>query len=337
MGILDFFAKKDTAEKHYYELGTGYAKKKQYDKAIEAFTEGIKNGKPECAYALGELYEGGYAGSGKSSSALLYYEKGIAMNHAKSAYKAARILYFGEGVEENHELAEKYLRIGLRQDDPDCQCLMGTIYELGSRMTDPDYKLAFKYYKLAADKGVPIARFAIGKFYMDGAYGLEKNEKKAVQIFAKLAEENYPGAAARLAVFYCQNKNDSESLKWALKGAEINDANCLMLAGCFYEDGAAVKKDMDKAMDFYRKAALNGEPRAYISLGLLNYDHYHRYFSALEDFRHAAEAGIDGAMYYLNQTRTLLLNMDFDSQEEKNEMVRQVNRIDPRDKRGNLI
>lgn len=321
----------------YCELGKKYARIKQYNKAVDTLKKGIAVGDPECAYILGNLYEGGYLGENRNGTALLYYEKGVAMNHARSAYKAAKLLYFGNGVNENHALAVTYLKIGLEQNNSDCQCLMGTMYELGCHVFMADYKMALKYYKAAAEQGEQIACFAIGKFYMDGLGGLVKDENKAVQIFKKLAEEDYPGAAIRVALYYCQERDNRESLKWALKGCEIDDANCQMLAGCIYEDGTAGYKDPDKAMEYYKKAANNGEAKAYINMGFLNYDHYQRYFSALEDFRHAADAGVDGALNYLNQVRSLLVEADYGSREIRNQMIEQVNRVDPRDRYGNLI
>jgi len=98
------------------------------------------------------------------------------------------------------------------------------------------------------------------------------------------------------------SQNDSEALEWYRKAAENGNAEAQIELGKRYFEGRGVSTNEDEAVVWYRKAADKGNTEAQLELG----DRYfegrgveQKYSTAAEWYRKAAEQGIARAQYQL--------------------------------------
>ena len=112
---------------------------------------------------------------------------------------------------------------------------MGAIYENGDGAAIAiDLSEARKYYTIAADGGIAGAQWNLSKFYRDGLGGCEKDPAKEVELLTMAANKG--------------------------------EANAQYMMGYYYEFGDrkkyGIEKNRDKAYEWYRKAAAQGQRKA---------------------------------------------------------------------------
>ncbi|CAI2166987.1 12306_t:CDS:2 [Funneliformis geosporum] len=85
----------------------------------------------------------------------------------------------------------------------------------------------------------------------------EKNENKAFQLFSRASEDNYPIAQVYLKAAFkiCEDL------------AEQGFDNAQVFLGCLYDNGEGIKKDLNKSIYWYNKAAENKNEIAQYNLG----------------------------------------------------------------------
>ena len=92
---------------------------------------------------------------------------------------------------------------------------------------DFNEKRCMKCIRNAAELGLAPAQFILGECYEFGEKGFKQNKKKAAKWYRKAAEQNMPEAERKL--------------------------------GYMYLFGEGVKKDREKAKEWFFKAAIHGE------------------------------------------------------------------------------
>lgn len=138
-----------------------------------------------------------------------------------------------------------------------------------------------------AEAGDPLARFLMFTFYATGGGGVQKDGGKAAAWLKKSAAQNYPPAMLEYAkllyegsLTYSGNaeitaKKDEHAAVKILRGlADAGAANAaakdaaghaaFLLGYIYEEDGAEIKADGEKSVQWYRRAAeLNNDGAAY--------------------------------------------------------------------------
>ena len=238
-----------------YESGKGGPK--DLGKAIALYQEASKRGQKEAKQLLSNAFDNG----------IRYFE-------AKD-YESAKE-WFNIAKEQNHKDADQYLKaitgnttanyeIGIKyykekKYSMALNCLevvvnqleenqhqsyydylynaalaMGAIYENGDGAAIAiDLSEARKYYTIAADGGIVGAQWNLSKFYRDGLGGCEKEPAKEVELLTMAANKG--------------------------------EANAQYMMGYYYEFGDrkkyGIEKNRDKAYEWYRKAAAQGQRKA---------------------------------------------------------------------------
>lgn len=195
------------------------------------FIEGVnytyslnKLAKDNNTYALYEIgineYKGYIKGYPRYDISYKYFEKASKKNHPSSLYIMSRMYYkneIGEGTKEELELAYNLLTKAL---------------ELGS---------------------IPAIN-QIGLLYLNGIYPVKKNIKKALEYFYLAANHNYAYAFNNIGKIYENKGNYKEAIIYYEKSASLGESWSLNKLGEYYRKGIYVKKDMQKAFDYYNQA-----------------------------------------------------------------------------------
>jgi len=136
----------------------------------------------------------------------------------KGSEKDAVAAYEAKNYTGARELAEPCAKDG----SPDCQFIMGRLFETGNA-GPKDPGAAADWYRKAADSGLAKARYNLGALYYNGE-GVPKDPRVAAEWFSKAAYQNYALAQFNLANLYENGdgvpKNLAEARKWYTEVAE---------------------------------------------------------------------------------------------------------------------
>lgn len=133
-----------------------------------------------------------------------------------------------------------------------------------ARKVSKDKAEAIKWCENAAAKGDAAAQFQIGYCYEIGE-GVSKDNRAAFTWYMMAAAQEYAPAMNRVGVCYRNGvgvrHNDREGIFWYTKAAEQGYVLGQYNLGWCYEFGIGVDKiDKVKAVEWYRKAKLQGHP-----------------------------------------------------------------------------
>ena len=135
---------------------------------------------------------------------------------------------------------------------------MGVVHE-----RNRNYEKAMEMYQFAALFGSSVAIHNAGNLYEQGR-GVEKNNGLALILYKRAANLNYAHAFFKIASFYqtgkAVEKNEKKAFEWAMKGAKLelktdDQSACLVTVGYYYELGIGVKKNINKALKYYKLAS----------------------------------------------------------------------------------
>ena len=225
-------------------------------------------------------------------------------NHTLSLCELSRMYYRGIGVkidlQEALKLAKKAYNQGKKYDVAAFD--LGYIYyKLG------DEEKAYKYYEIAANNDIPQAVFNLALMTHAGE-GIKRDIEKAITLFWKntiLTQNNKP-AFYELGCLYYYNTDIPNNYIKAIECFEksydykIDGANRI---GVIYEYALGnVKKDINKAVYWYKKAAAKGEASALYHLGAMysrGLGVHQSHKKAFKLYTKSAEKGRAIAQYHL--------------------------------------
>ena len=200
--------------------------------SIQYHLAGYMN-KNEAQFALGEMYEKGYAVDIDYKEALYWYEK---------------------SANNTNVPAQSYL---------------GYLYKEG-KVIQKDINKALYWYEKAANNGSEIAQYSLGYLYYAGV-DILKNSRKAIFWLEKAGPQNYKNAYHILGLLYLNSDGDAidyqKSFKYFSKGLDSNDSYSQMAVAYMYQKGYGVEENHQKAIELYEKAANGGHKVAQYNLG----------------------------------------------------------------------
>jgi uncharacterized protein len=194
--------------------------------------------------------------------------------------------------------------------DAAAQFSLGQAYDFGKGAPQSDDK-AYKWYRKAADQDYAPAQNSVGVMYRTGR-GIDQNKEEAVRWYFKSARQGDGKAMFNLGTAYYNGDgvpiNDIAALAWFLlaeehgseqgKDAVVREkgamhpwqvASAFESVGDVYEQGNLLRQNHRLAIDWYRKAAQNGDPGMLVKFAnyLLQQSDTTKYPEALE----SCEAG----------------------------------------------
>lgn len=145
------------------------------------------------------------------------------------------------------------------------------------------------------------AMYNLAGLYRDGE-GVGKDYDKAIEWYEKvyrLHGEMAGLAANMIGMIYCDEQDDAEkAFDWALKGAEEGFDAAMSNLGGMYRRGHGVKKNLDKAIEWYQKAyELHGDDAGFAAYQLAGiYSDEENVVKKWKWTKKSAQEGYDEAM-----------------------------------------
>ena len=208
-------------------------------------------------------------------------EKGDPQAQARLSEKC---LILGQIYEDlNEEMQAEMFRLAqssAEKDNPYGLFALGQCFENGAG-TEQDNEKAFSLYRRAAEMGNPGAQLSLSTCYLIGK-GTEINPEAAIHWLEKAREQECPENEGMMETFIGllfwvgldifasgerSGLHDEEKGYMLIeKAAQLNNAQAQAVMGSFYLNGNHVEQDFEKAMEWFRKGAENGDENAVNSL-----------------------------------------------------------------------
>lgn len=209
--------------------------------------------------------------------ALLFLKTESGRGNGFAMHDLAKMYLSGLGCSKDEELAQEWFRKAYtafieaekNSDKPDyLQYRIGKLYSFGYGV-EQDYIKAAEWYEKAVAQGNPFAAYSLGSLYLRGQ-GMDEDAENAYELFVMAAdhEENPNAYAAYELGRMCAegngtDKNEKASDRWykkAYRGFEsiernMADDKLYYRLGQMNLKGLGTKIDLDKACDYFEKAA----------------------------------------------------------------------------------
>lgn len=151
--------------------------------------------------------------------------------------------------------------------------MLGTVYLYAGDDIDGDYKLTFDAFSKAANTYDEFVYLMLGDLYLFGK-GVEQDYTKAKANFElAIKHKEYKYALWRLGKMYLHgvgvDQNYHKAKDLFLRADALDEGNSQFELAHIYEYGKGVKKDIDKALEYYKKAEKHGDADATYKINLL--------------------------------------------------------------------
>lgn len=305
-----------------YQAGRAYSQAGDHAKAFFYFDRANSLGSLRAAVAIADAYSTGSGVSKDMDKAVEIYKRAASQGDPEAVVEIGK--YYSKGPSKNVDLAVNWLT---SVESGEAFKALGDLY-LTEKKNDA---IALKWYRKAAEYKVPHAYRLLGEAYSAGR-GVPKDDDEAL-IWDKLAWEALPEVTIRIAAYYqragdteqllqwlergaargdarsagalgdiyrhSKDKDYAKALSWSQRAHELGEKYALVEIGKMYQEGMGVRRDIPRAIEYYRKA---------IESGLSEYwriaDAYEDMSprddrSAYEWHKKGAEAGESISMYFL--------------------------------------
>ncbi|PVU95067.1 hypothetical protein BB560_005890 [Smittium megazygosporum] len=275
---LNLLQKKGSAEACYilgtwYESGL-YGVSVDKTKSQRLYVQAAKLHHSKAAFKVAEAYES----KKQNSKAFSYYSVAAAMADCPSNYRLATALLKGElGQRQDIKKALIFLRRAAELacvECPDGAHVLGIIY-LGEypdkRVNDiifTDYEEAHKQLERAASLGMPEAQHKLGHLFEFGEYGFPADPYTSIAYYNTSANQGFALSQMALSGWYLSGakgileQSDTLAYDWCLRAANQGLPRAQFGMGYYYDIGIGVERDLQKAIEWYEKAAASGSAEA---------------------------------------------------------------------------
>lgn len=234
---------------------------------IEDLQKKAIDGDIQAQYDIGNMYECGKGVEQDTEKAIKWYTMAAEQGYV-DAQNALGNIY---NEKKDYSGAVKWWEKAAEQGDGPAQSNLGTMYEKGIGVKQ-NYQEALRLYNLAAKKDISYAYYRLGLMY-DNGVGVKQDYTEAYNFYLVAAEKDFPDAQNNLGILYKRGRgvkqNQKEALKWFQKAAKHNKPKAYANIGDLYAyaDGITLKKDIDKAIEYWNTAADMGNAGAQFNLG----------------------------------------------------------------------
>lgn len=238
------------------------------EKALEYFTFAAEKGNALGMFNAACVYE---ARDDFENSAK-YLKMAADAGDVQSMSTIGRRYVLGEkGVEKNLKEAFRHISMAAEKGDVYSMRYMGNFYEQGL-VEKADFKKAFEWFYKAAEKGDEFSQLRSALYLIDGRYA-EKNDARAMELLNAAANKGLPESFFYLGVIYltgeCAEKDEKKAFEHFLKGAILDEINCIRELAICYRDGIHTEKNIEKSISITRSMAELGDVHSQYSLAVM--------------------------------------------------------------------
>lgn len=267
-----------------YENGKGVPQ--NYQEALRLYRLSADQGFAMPTFSLGYMYETGRGVPEDIGEAIALYRKAADKGLDQAQKRLGYLYAAGKGVKQDPKEAVRWFRLAADQGDAEAQYRL-RLYRLSAEQSYEPAQEALRKNQVsasavpsdsnrwpisrivsalqaAAERGDPAGQVHYGQLFESGT-GVPKDYQQALYWTTKAAKQGYAKAQTSLGTTYYYGymsqgipKNRSEALTWFKKGAEGGHDHAQYMYGVMLADGDSVDKDMRKAVNWWGKAAAQG-------------------------------------------------------------------------------
>lgn len=236
---------------------------------VEATRVAAEEGDARSQYRMGAYYESGTPPLAKDAlQALEWYRKSAGQGFAAAQFRVGQALLIPDlGLQKDAAAAAAQIRPAAERDYPPAQRTLADMLQNGLGVPRDEAQAAV-WYRKAADAGVRVAMTKLGwKLLLGG--GVAKDEKQGIDWFRKAAERNFKYARVMLCAFELSGTHMPRNPAMAFQSCSAvpEEALAQKLLAYMYLNGQGTGRDPGRAVEWYRKAALQGDGEALSRLG----------------------------------------------------------------------
>ncbi|KWU44095.1 HCP-like protein, partial [Rhodotorula sp. JG-1b] len=260
-----------------YTQGIGtYKGKRDYDKAFPLFLVAGKHGHAAGSFRAAQCLENGWGTRKDWSKAVSFYRRAAVLSHVGAMHRLGLAELNGEvGLAKRERDGVQWLtraaELADQVDPPQAQSLheLALLHEKGiDNVVFQDEDYAAELLARAAELQYAPSAYKLGECYEYGKMGCPQDAALSIHYYNIAAQQNHPAACFALTAWYLVGspgilpQSDTEAYLWAKKAAELGLAKAQYACGYFTEVGIGTHKDQREALDWFRKAAAQGDKRA---------------------------------------------------------------------------
>ena len=242
--------------------------------SAEAYLRAAANANYAKAQAqLGDLYFNQNTRNG-FSKALEWYQKAAQQNDGQGQYGLAYMYFYGQGVAKDIPTAWGWYQKAAANGYSEAMLQLGYLYDTGIG-TKADAKIAADWYQKAIAAGNVTAIYNLALMYLEGE-GVKKDQAKAMRLLEEGAEASSADAELELGYLYQTGKGPvkqdyTQAINWYKKAAEEGNLTAMYNLGNVYlfSDGV---QDYDQGKTYTEKAAAGNNPDAIYQMGIIYRD-----------------------------------------------------------------
>lgn len=243
--------------------GSGEGTKEDKEKAIFYLKKAAEQGLVEAENTLAGSYTLGDGVEKDKDKALSLLHSASEKEFPLAMFNYASFLIEDSKNSENIQAAYKIMKKLADYGDTDAQRVLGT-WNLEGKGTEKNDQEGFRLISLAAERGNTEALYQIAELYEEGK-GTEKNLLKAIEYYARYAEFE-PDVVIKIGALKKLSENeikirDKKVFEIALFHALRGNKKMQSVLASLYQNGLGVEKNIEKAIEWFKKAAdQNWEP-----------------------------------------------------------------------------
>ncbi|OHS96916.1 hypothetical protein TRFO_02031 [Tritrichomonas foetus] len=230
-------------------------KQNKIEEGIVYIIKSANSDNADALWKLGDLYMNGIGVVKDLESAKKYYEKSSDKGNFTGLYKLAEYNLFIGNLKEGSELLRRASDLG----QSDAQLKLAYFFENGeNKFIEKDEQKALELFKLVTDRdNNPEAMFMYGKL---------SNDHNFIELSAKLGN-------SKARIYYgktTKNRNQLSAYYFKLV-ADEGDPEAQCLFGKCLKSGNGIMKDKNRSIEYFKKAAMNGNNDAKYEYGRILY------------------------------------------------------------------
>lgn len=262
-----------------YEDGRGVPQ--SYQESMNYYLKASTNGSPLAAHYIGTLIENGLGVVKDESKAFTWYLRAAQLGVDLGSFRVAQALDNGElGQKQDKALAFQWYVDAARRGHLNAHWYVSYALRTGTGVAT-DKENAFKWAERGASLGSSASLNDLGLYFLAEVdqfklESIKPNGRRAYEYFIQGAQRGSEWANYSLILCYLGdsdcgvNKNFSEASRLIDAISKPLPGESMRLRGYTYLKGLGVEKDIDKARQWYTKAAEAGDSLAKQVLADLN-------------------------------------------------------------------
>jgi TPR repeat protein len=269
---------------YLYAFGQGVPK--NMATAVTHFRSAAERGFTPAQAVLGLNYAKGLGVAQNWTEAARWYRKAADGGHAGAAVNLGLCYQIGNGVPQDKAEAAKWYRFATAHGDPQAAALLtalsggsapssgpreqagapaNAVFQQGVKLYQAgDQAGALRYFQQAAQAGNSWAELQIGYQYQYGE-GVPQNLSEAVRWYTRSAQHGNARGQKNLGQMYEEGGVAEDwvtAARWYQKSADQNWKNGQYALGRAYQFGIGVPQNRQKAIEWFQRAAANGDSEA---------------------------------------------------------------------------